>query len=129
MTNPANQDRLAIQNLQDALVEDILEMSDDTLLADSREIGMDVEREAEQLRQLLERSAAKARMAAVKADMARYSSQVTTSRNLPANSDNELRDARLTLAARNGIEQTEADVKSVAEDLAALAAFKEKSEQ
>lgn len=72
MNNPTEKDRLAILNLEDALVEDVLAMSDEELMANSREIGMDVEQEAMHMRQLLERTAGKARMAAAKAEMAEY---------------------------------------------------------
>ena len=130
MNNPINKDRLALQNLRDTLVDDLLAMSDDEILADSGEIGMDVEHEAMQVRQVLDRAAGKARMAAAKAEMSAYHtrgvSHIRSAASLPAN---DLQEARLTLAARNGKDQTEADLKSIAEDLAKLATFKDNSEQ
>ena len=130
MNNPTEKDRLAILNLEDALVEDVLAMSDEELMADSREIGMDVEQEAMHMRQLLERTAGKARMAAAKAEMAEYRARgASHARSAGARPANDLQEARLTLAARNGTDQTEADIKSVAEDLAELAAFEDKSEK
>lgn len=128
MNNPTEKDRLAILNLEDALVEDLLTMSDDELMADSHEIGMDVEQEAMHMRQLIERAAAKARMAAAKAEMAEYRARgATGARSAGARPANDLNEARLTLAARNGRDQTEADIKTVAADLAELAAFEDKS--
>lgn len=130
MNDPAEEDRLAILNLEDALVEDLLAMSGDELLADSREIGMDVEQEAMHMQELLERAAGKARMAAAKAEMAEYRAvRVLQSRSAGARPANDMQEARLTLAARNGTDQTEADVKSVADDQAELAAFEDKSEK
>jgi len=130
VNNPTDKDRLAILNLEDALVEDLLAMSDNELLADSREIGMDVDQEAIHLRQLLERTAGKARMAAAKAKMTEYRARRGShARSAGARPANDLQEARLTLAARNGTDQTEADVKSVAEDLAELAAFEDKAEK
>lgn len=130
MSNPTDKDRLATLNLNDAMVEDLLAMSDEEIIADSVEMGMDVEEAAMQVRQVLDRTAGKARMAASKAEMADYRTRgilhVRIAGILPAN---DLREARLTLAARNGSDQTDADLKSVAEDLAKLAAFEDKSEQ
>ncbi|MDR3529299.1 MAG: hypothetical protein P4L90_01895 [Rhodopila sp.] len=130
MNNPTEKDRLAILKLEDALVDDLLAMSDNELTADSREIGMDVEQEAMHVRQLLERTAGKARMAAAKAELAEYHARgALHARGAGARPSNDLREARLTLAARNGTDQTEADIKSVAEDLAELAAFEDKSKK
>ena len=130
MKNPAEKDRLAILKLEDALVEDLLAMSDDEVVADSREIGMDVEQEAMHVRQLLERTAGKAKMTAAKAEMAEYRARgASHAGSAGARPANDLQEARLTLAARNGTDQTEADIKSVAEDLAELAAFEDKSEK
>jgi hypothetical protein len=130
VNNPIEKDRVAILNLEDALVKDLLAMSDNELMADSREIGMDVEREAMHVRQLLERTAGKARMATAKAEMAEYRARgASHARSVGARPANDLQEARLTLAARNGTDQTEADIKSVAEDLAELAAFEDKSEK
>jgi hypothetical protein len=127
VNNQTEKDRLAILNLEDALVEDLLAMPDNELLADSIEMGVDVEQEAIQVRQLLERTAGKARMATAKAEMAEYraceASRTQGAGALPAN---DLHEARLTLAARNGSDQTEADLKSVAGDLAKLATFTDK---
>ncbi len=91
---------------------------------------MDVEHEAMQVRQVLDHAAGKVRMAAAKAEMSTYHTRVVShirsAASLPAN---DLQEARLTLAARNGKDQTEADLKSVAEDLAKLATFKDNSER
>ena len=130
MNNPTEKDRLAILNLEDTLVEDLFAMSENELVADSSEIGMDVEQEASHVRQLLERTAGKARMAAAKAEMAEYrAGGASQLRRAGARPPNDLREARLTLAARNGTDQTDADIKSVADDLAELAAFEDKSER
>ena len=130
MTDPAEKDRIAILNLEDAMVEDLLNMSDEELLADCRELGMNVEQEAIHMQQLIERTAGRARMAAAKEEMAAYRARGISPAEVggvrPANDTQE---ARLTLAARNGGDQTEKDIKSVADDLAELAALEDKSEQ
>lgn len=130
MTNPVEKDRLAILNLEDAMVEDLLNMSDEELLVNCRELGMDVEHEATQVQQLIERTAGRARMVAAKEEMAAYRARGILSAKVGgARPANDIQEARLTLAARNGGDQTEKDIKSVADDLAELAAFEDKSEK
>jgi hypothetical protein len=130
VNNPTEKDRLAILNLEDTLVEDLLAMSDDELMADSREIGMDVDQEAAHVQQLFERTAGTARMAAARAEMAEYrAGGASQPKGAGARPANDLQEARLTSAARNGTDQTEADIKSVADDLAELAAFEGKSDK
>lgn len=65
-------------------------------------------------------------MAAAKAGLAAHHTAPQVRPPVPAN---DLGTAKgLTMAARHGTEQTEADVKTVAEDLADLKAFQEKPE-
>jgi hypothetical protein len=130
MTNPTEKDRLAILNLEDAMVEDLLNMSGEELLADCRELGMDVEQEAIRVQELIERTAGRARLIAAKEEMAAYRARGLSSAKAGGDqSANDVQEARLTLAARNGVDQTEKDIKSVADDLAELAAFEDKSEK
>jgi hypothetical protein len=56
MTNGNNQvERL--ERLFDRLADSVLELSDDAILAEAREEGLDPEAEAERMRQLLQQSA------------------------------------------------------------------------
>ena len=63
------------------------------------------------VRQLFERAAGKARMAAAKAELAEYRArEASHARSASAQPANDLQEARLTLAARNGTDQTEAEL-------------------
>ena len=53
--------RKALLNLADALVEDLMQLSDEELLAELREDGIDIEAEAARMRELCERAIQKAR--------------------------------------------------------------------
>lgn len=53
MTMPSDA-RAQLQNLADALVEDIMSLSDEDILAEAREDGLDPEQEAARLRKMLE---------------------------------------------------------------------------
>lgn len=116
----SNKERTEIRQLQDALIDLVMQASDEEILAELREDGLDPDLEAEAMRVELARAAGKARMAAVKARLQR---QVLRSRpgfELPANDD--IGDARrLTIAARNGSEQSEADLQNTAGDLRDIA--------
>ena len=115
-------ERLALLNLEDALAERLLAMSDAELLAESEELGMDIEREAQAMQSLLQRVSGKARMEDVLAQMKSHRGR--KARPALGHSAPNIQEAKgMTLAARNGTEQSEADVNSVAEDLTDLAAF------
>ena len=47
-------DRQKLQNLVDGLVDDIMSLSDEEILAEAREDGLDPEQEADRLRKMLE---------------------------------------------------------------------------
>ena len=126
MTDRGDEDRKAVKNLEMALVDRLLALSPEEFLAEEAEAGTDIEREAEETRRLFERAAGKVRMAEAKAGLAAHRAEPRIRHPVPAN---DLGTAEgLTLAARNGTEQTEADVRSVAEDLAELATFQEQPE-
>lgn len=123
-----------IGRLADALVEDILNMSDEEVLAEFRDDGGDPERHAAEMRSMFENSllvANKARMAAAKAGAA--ASRRTA--RLPAASVLDMEGARarlrsvlerantvpgLTLAARNEDELSDRDVLGLLEEMAEL---------
>jgi hypothetical protein len=111
-----------VRNVERAMVARIAELPQDDLLAEMREDGIDLKDDADRVRQLLARSIGKARMAAARAGLAASRSQRHTQKDVNVDpSSNVLREAQgLTMAARNGTEQTEADIASVANDFAEL---------
>ena len=116
----SNKERKEIRQLQDALIDLVMDASDEELLAELREDGLDPDQEAESMRVELARAAGKARMAAAKARLQRRVLRRGPGFGPAAN--DEIGDARrLTMAARNGSEQSEADVQSAAEDLRDIA--------
>lgn len=120
-------ERKEIRQLQDALIDLVMGASDDEILAELREAGLDPEQEAEAVRVELARAAGKARMAIAKSKLLRQPLQSKARPMAAAN--NDLGDARrLTLAARNGSEQSEADVQSAAEDLREIARHQAQNE-
>ena len=114
-----------VRNVERAMVARIAELPEDDLLAEMVEDGIDLNDDADRVRQLLERSVGKARMAAARAGLAASRSQRHTQKDVNvAPASNVLREAQgLTMAARNGTEQTEADIASVAKDFAELDEF------
>lgn len=130
-------DREAIRRLQDALVEDIMTASDEEIAAEAAEEGVDLERQAEAMRAMFERQvldAGKARMAAAKAAAAAYRAGAAQGGPMPppptgyqaAPTKAIDRARKLTMAARNGSEQSERDLAGVEEDLAELAALQKR---
>jgi hypothetical protein len=70
MTGPENKQRQKLDHLEDALVEDVLAASDNSILAEARQDGADPEAVATATRALFEKAVAargKARLAAAKA--------------------------------------------------------------
>jgi len=130
-------DREAIRRLRDALADDILAASDADIAAEAAEEGVELERQAEAMRARFERQvldAGKARMAAAKAAAVAYRAGAaqggpmppapTGYRAAPAKATDRAR--KLTMAARNGAEQSERDLAGVEEDLAELAALQKR---
>lgn len=67
----SKKERKEIRQLQDALIDLVMDASDEELLAELREDGLDPDQEAETIRAELARAAGKARMAAAKARLQR----------------------------------------------------------
>ena len=112
----SDKERKEIRQLQDALIDLVMKASDEEILTELKEDGLDADQEAEAMRVELARAAGKARMAAARSKLKRQALAGKVAFGTAANDD--LGDARrLTIAARNGSEQTEADVQSAAEDL------------
>lgn len=133
MTGKSTTARAALDRLSDALVEDILDTSDEDILAEIRETGGDPERDAADMRALFERSllaANKKRLAAAKAGVSAAREQTgkpaPTIDILAARA--RLRAVlaqpdlipKLTLAARKESELSDADVISILDDLREL---------
>ena len=141
MTGDQRKERNALDRLADALVDDILNASDEEVLAEAEEEGIDPAKFAGHLRQVFERAAteagksklAEARRGAAKAR--RTGARVV--RIDPADArrrygamiaqDPELNE-KLTLAARKGEGQSERDIDSAIEDLTELGAFDEEDD-
>ncbi|GAC1343537.1 MAG: hypothetical protein NVSMB18_19540 [Acetobacteraceae bacterium] len=127
MSDRPTKGEMELERLQDALIEDVLSASDEEILSEAREDGLDpaaISKEMLSLLEAAELKVGKERMAAAKAGAAaarRLGSaapaDVSMMRAAAAN-DAEAR--RLTMAARNGSEQSERDLEGIAEDLAEL---------
>jgi hypothetical protein len=133
MTERKKADREALDRLGDFLVEDILDTSDEDILAEARIDGIDPEVEAARLRALFERTvlaANKHRLLAAKA-----AAQAEKSASQRKSTLFDIREARrrlqsifeqkgaspaLTLAARKESELSDADVLSMVQDLEEL---------
>jgi hypothetical protein len=133
MTKPSTTDREALRRLKDALVKDILDEPDEETAAAAADDGIDLERDAQAMREMFEATvirSGKERLAAARAAM--EASRVTVlcgasgSRGAIVFQENAANDQlRLTMAARNGSGQSERDLEGVKEDLAELAAIQE----
>lgn len=138
MTGDQTNARAALDRLANALVDDILNESDEVILAEANEDGSDSSKLADDVRQLFEctaTGASKAKLAAAKRAAANArNSDVRVARFDAADArrrydamiaqDPELTE-KLTLAARKGEGQSERDIESAIEDLAELGAFDE----
>ncbi len=111
-----------IRNVERAMVARLSELSDADLAAELREDGIDPGEDAGYAASLLERAVGRARMAAARAGLAASRSRRNTAKVVGTSS--LLDDAKgLTMAARHGTEQSEADIASAADDLAELDAL------
>jgi hypothetical protein len=123
----SDKERKEIRQLQDALIELVMEASDEEILAELVEDGLDPDQEAEAMGVELARAAGKARMAAARSRLGRRALRAKA-RIEPAANDDVLDARRLTTAARNGSEQSAADVESAAEDLRDIARHQDQEE-
>ena len=141
MTGDQSKERRALNRLADALVDDVLNSSDEEVLAEAEGDGIDAGELAEQLRGIFERTVAdigKEKLAAarqgaanarqsggrvVRIDRAdarrRYEAMIAEDPGLTE---------KLTLAARKGEGQSERDVESAIDDLTELGAFDEEDD-
>ncbi len=133
-------DSAQLSNLLDALVDDLMSLSDENLLADAREAGADPAREAAAMRRMLDAAlAAEGRGRLVRAraalDGARAGRPPSGILELPtaekqrivagfAANDSRLR-SRLTMAARKGEGASEREVDGILQDLRDLGAIDE----
>ena len=141
MTGDQGEERKALSRLADALVDDVLKSSDEEVLAEAEEDGIDASGLADHLRGVFERTvteAGKAKLAAASraaADAERSSASVVrldradTRRRYDAMiaQDSKLTE-KLTLAARKGEGQSDRDIESAIEDMAELGAFDEEDD-
>lgn len=136
MTGRKRADRDALDQLVDFLVEDVLEASDEDVLAEAKEAGLDPESNAVRLRTLFERTvleANKKRLAAARAAVqARRSARQSVNtvfvvfdidearRRLRAAIEQRGVLEQLTMAARKESELSDEDVLSLVQDLEEL---------
>jgi hypothetical protein len=125
-------DRVALLRLADALVEDILNASDEDILAEARDDNTDPGAAATQASALFENAAAfagKERLAAAKAALANRQASAIVTRLDPAVARRRLERifandphaaGKLTRAARKGQGYSDDDVISMLDDLAEL---------
>ena len=134
MTGDPKKARVALDRLADALVDDILNASDEDILAEITEEHGDPARLAAEMRALFERKvleAGKAKLAAAKqaaAEARRKGATVLSIDPAEARRRYERITAPLTLAARKGEGQSERDVDSAIEDLAELGTFEDEDD-
>jgi|SRR5581483_11298363 len=137
MSAKKNPEREGLDRLADALIDDILNASDEEILEEFREDGGDPEQHAAEMLALFEKSvmtANKRRLteaaAAAAADRAAAASRPPAPpididearRRLRAVRDNPNAPEKLTLAARNEGELSDADIISLMEDIFELGA-------
>ena len=127
MSDRPTKEEVELKRLQDALIEDVLSASDEEILSDAREDGLDpaaVSRGMLSLLEAAELKVGKAKMAAAKAGAAAVRTMGTLARTdvsiLRVTAANDAEARRLTMAARNGSEQSDRDLEGIAEDLAEL---------
>lgn len=125
-----------LERLSYEVVDDILELSDDELLAIAQTEGEDPQKTAEGLRALYERTVLainKTKLATARAAMQSHREQGRRQFGISAEMARKLWDAlvsekglhtAMTLAARNGKELSEADIQGMVEDLCELGAIK-----
>ena len=141
MTGDQRKERKALNRLADALVDDILTSSDEEVLAEAEEDGIDAAGLAGNLREVFERTAmeaGRAKLVAARraaADAGRSGARVVSIDRGDARRRYEAMIAqdpklteKLTLAARKGEGQSDRDIDSAIEDLAELGAFDEEDD-
>lgn len=141
MSDRPSKEEEELRRLEEALIEDVLSASDDDILAEAEEDGINpVDNQAEMLRlvEAAELNAGKARMAAARAAASAVREAALPSGALRAGvpnagqvqAANDLGASReLTLAARNGGDQSARDQEGVDEDLAELQALQAKPKE
>jgi len=127
MTGRKERERQALDRLADALVDDILNTSDEDILAELKEEGVDPDRQAANMRAQFEKAviaANKAKLTTAKAAVAADRGPRLGSASGPIDmveARRRLRNAMasqpMTLAARNETEMTDSDVLGMLEDL------------
>jgi hypothetical protein len=141
MTGNPKKERNALDRLADALVDDILKTSDEDILTEAAEDGVDTTQLAVDMRALFDRTAmeaGKVKLAAPKqaaADARRSStgavridlSDVRRRYDAMVARDHGLAE-KLTLAARNGEGQSDRDIESAIEDMSELGVFDEEDD-
>lgn len=137
MTGHDKKEREALNRLADALVDDILNTSDEDILAEFRETHGDPDRNAVEMRELFEKSilaANKKRLTAAKAGVAasRRASPVATPGPIDIQAararlrtivSTQWPDQKITLAARKENELSDNDIQGLLEDLRELGAL------
>lgn len=133
MTGRKSADREELDRLADFLIEDVLETSDDDVLAEVREDGLDPQIEAASVRALFEQAVLQTNRRRLLAAKAAVRAEHSAARH--SNSPVSIQEARqrlqvildqkeatpaLTLAARNEAEMSEADILSLLQDLEEL---------
>ena len=118
-----DKDLKAVRNLQDSLIDGIMAETDEGTLADLAEDGLDPEKEAALIGPIL-----RLRRVGLGCRSPRLQSSGTANGSLPCPVGQWRRTTSLTLkkltrAARNGKEQSEADIRTEAEDLARIREF------
>ena len=142
MTRDKNRETQPIDRLANLLVEDILDASDEEILAEVREAGGDPDRDAVAMRALFERSIvvsnkarlaeARAAVAAIKQASKKSSPHVVDIATARQRLHNVLKNSNLpeplTLAARKESELSDDDVRGLLADLEELGLLKNDDE-
>ncbi|MFT8483932.1 MAG: hypothetical protein ABF689_13145 [Gluconobacter cerinus] len=113
-----------VKRLEEALLDMLIATPDNEILAEVKEDGLDLDAEITITRNILSLAAGKARMILAKERMQHRPANSLDIRSSVANDDiGQAR--RLTLAARNGTEQSENDIRSTADDLRKITEFQQ----
>lgn len=136
MSGNSRKEQEALFRLADILVADVLEMSDEEIVAEAKEDGADAAQEARATQALFERTVAaqgKATLAAAKAAARSASRSEATVADIDREKARRKYDAilagdrslaeKMTLAARKGEGTSERDIESALEDLIELGAL------
>jgi hypothetical protein len=113
--------REEIRNVERAMVAHLAELSDAELAAELRADGIDPNEDAEHVATILKRAVGRSRRAFARAGLAESRSRRPV--KIVRSADSVSDATGLTKAARHGMEQTEADIESAAEDLGELDAI------